>query len=95
MNVFSESFEDVQPKASVAANTGSGLDLAWGLHTLPQLFPAQVLLGTEALERFEGTVVAISHDRYFLDRIADRIVVVADGAAHAFEGGWSANLARV
>ena len=28
MNVFSESFEDVQPKASVAANTGSGLDLA-------------------------------------------------------------------
>src|SRR3982750_3170111 len=24
MNVFSESFEDVQPKASVAANTGSG-----------------------------------------------------------------------
>jgi len=44
MNVFSESFEDVQPKASVAANTGSGLDLAWGLHTLPQLFPTKVLL---------------------------------------------------
>jgi ATP-binding cassette subfamily F protein 3 len=44
-----------------------------------------------ALERYDGTVVAISHDRYFLDRIADRIVVVADGAAHAYEGGWSAN----
>src|SRR5260370_42490021 len=43
MNVFSESFEDVQPKASVAANTGSGLDLAWGLPTLPQLFPTKVL----------------------------------------------------
>ena len=43
MNVFSESFEDVQPKASVAANTGSGLDLVWGLHTLPQLFPTKVL----------------------------------------------------
>src|SRR6202158_2982535 len=43
MNVFSESFEDVQPKASVAVNTGSGLDLAWGLHTLPQLFPTKVL----------------------------------------------------
>jgi len=40
MNVFSESFGDVQPKASVAANTGSGLDIAWGLHTLPQLFPS-------------------------------------------------------
>src|ERR1700751_4421111 len=44
MNVFSESFEDVQPKASVAANTGSGLDLVWGLHTLPQLFPTKVLM---------------------------------------------------
>jgi multiple sugar transport system substrate-binding protein len=43
MNVFSESFEDVQPKASVAANTGSGLDLVWGLHTLPQLFPTRVV----------------------------------------------------
>jgi ATP-binding cassette subfamily F protein 3 len=48
-----------------------------------------------ALEHFDGTVVAVSHDRYFLDRIADRIVVVADGGAHAYEGGWSANLARV
>src|SRR5437016_4212965 len=43
MNVFSESFEDLQPKASVAANTGSGPDLVWGLHTLPQLFPEKVI----------------------------------------------------
>jgi ATP-binding cassette subfamily F protein 3 len=42
-----------------------------------------------ALEQFEGTVVAISHDRYFLDRIADRIVEVADGDARAYEGGYS------
>jgi ATPase subunit of ABC transporter with duplicated ATPase domains len=31
----------------------------------------------------------ISHDRYFLDRIVDRIVEVEGGEAHAFEGGWS------
>jgi multiple sugar transport system substrate-binding protein len=43
MNVFSEAFEDVQPKASVAANTGSGMDLVWGLHTTPQLFPTKAL----------------------------------------------------
>jgi ATP-binding cassette, subfamily F, member 3 len=42
-----------------------------------------------ALEHYDGTVIAVSHDRYFLDRIADRIVVVADGTAHAYEGGWS------
>jgi ATP-binding cassette subfamily F protein 3 len=45
----------------------------------------------DALEHYDGTVVAVSHDRYFLDRIADRIVLVADGAVRAFEGGWSAN----
>src|SRR4051794_24517748 len=44
-----------------------------------------------ALERYDGTVVAVSHDRYFLDRIADRIVHVADGEVRAYEGGWSAN----
>ena len=42
-----------------------------------------------ALERFSGTVVAISHDRYFLDRMADRIVEVRDGSVHAFVGGYS------
>jgi ATP-binding cassette, subfamily F, member 3 len=47
----------------------------------------------DALEHYDGTVVAVSHDRYFLDRIADRIVVVADGSAHAYEGGWSGSLA--
>ena len=28
----------------------------------------------DALEHYDGTVIAVSHDRYFLDRIADRIV---------------------
>jgi ATP-binding cassette subfamily F protein 3 len=45
----------------------------------------------DALERFDGTVIAVSHDRYFLDRLADRIVLVADGVVRSFEGGWSAN----
>jgi ATP-binding cassette subfamily F protein 3 len=49
----------------------------------------------DALERYDGTVVAVSHDRYFLDRIADRIVHVADGEVRAYEGGWSANGALV
>src|SRR5207247_3318054 len=43
MNVFSESFEDLQPKASVSANTGQGPDVVWGLHSLPQLFPDKVI----------------------------------------------------
>jgi ATP-binding cassette subfamily F protein 3 len=45
----------------------------------------------DALERYDGTAIAVSHDRYFLDRIADRIVLVADGAVRSFEGGWTQN----
>ncbi len=43
-----------------------------------------------ALEAFAGTVVFISHDRYFLDRMADRIVEVRDAEAHSHVGGYSA-----
>lgn len=39
----SESYDDVQPKASVAAHTGQGPDIVWGLHSLPHLFPDKCL----------------------------------------------------
>jgi len=42
-----------------------------------------------ALEDFQGTAIFVSHDRYFLDRIADRILEVRDGDVRSFEGGWS------
>ena len=46
----------------------------------------------EALERtineFEGTVLVVSHDRYFLNRVADRLVVIAGGQARVIEGDY-------
>lgn len=39
ITVSNESYDDIQPKASVAANTGQGLDMVWGLYSLPFLFP--------------------------------------------------------
>jgi ATP-binding cassette subfamily F protein 3 len=51
---------------------------------------AEVLEG--ALEQFDGTVIAISHDRYFLDRIADRIIEIASGEVALYEGGYGALL---
>jgi ATP-binding cassette, subfamily F, member 3 len=42
-----------------------------------------------ALETYDGTAIFVSHDRYFLDRIADRILEVSDGRVRSFEGGWS------
>jgi len=43
INIIRESTDDVQPKASVAANIGTGPDLFWGFYSLPQLFPNQCL----------------------------------------------------
>jgi ATP-binding cassette subfamily F protein 3 len=48
-----------------------------------------------ALEEFDGTVCVISHDRYFLDRIVDRIVEVRDGEVEAWDGSWSDWFERV
>ena len=41
-----------------------------------------------ALEGYDGTVIVISHDRYLLDRIPDRIVEVRDGRAFSSPGGY-------
>jgi ATP-binding cassette subfamily F protein 3 len=49
---------------------------------------AEVLEG--ALEEFTGTVIVVSHDRYFLDRVVDRVVALEEGVLRVFEGGYSA-----
>jgi ATP-binding cassette subfamily F protein 3 len=43
----------------------------------------------DALNAFDGTVLTISHDRYFLDRIANRIFEIADGDLREYIGGYS------
>ena len=48
------------------------------------------------LNSFSGIVIAVSHDRYFLDNVADRIFEL-DGAGHAiqYEGGYTDYLRAV
>jgi ATP-binding cassette subfamily F protein 3 len=41
------------------------------------------------LDDFQGTVLVISHDRYFLDRVVDRIVELDDGALSDYPGNYS------
>lgn len=53
---------------------------------------AEVLEG--ALEEFNGTVLVISHDRYFLDRIVDRCAALEGGRIVEVEGGYSDYLGR-
>lgn len=50
VNISNESFDDIQPKASVAANTGQGLDMVWGLYSLPHLFPEKCLDMTDVAD---------------------------------------------
>jgi len=50
VTISRESYEDVQPKASVAANTGAGQDMFWGLYSLPHLFPQKCLDVTDVAD---------------------------------------------
>lgn len=43
----------------------------------------------EYIRGFKGTVVAISHDRYFLDRIVTRVIEIQDGKAEFYSGNYS------
>lgn len=49
----------------------------------------------DALERFEGTLIAVSHDRYFINRIADILWIVKDGKIEVFSGSYDDYLASV
>lgn len=50
VDIARESYEDVQPKASVAANTGTGPDIFWGLYSLPHLFPQKCVDMTDVAD---------------------------------------------
>ena len=42
----------------------------------------------EAISAFSGTVVFVSHDRYFIDRLATRVIEVENGTITSFEGNY-------
>ena len=41
------------------------------------------------INSFKGTVLTISHDRYFLDQVADRVIEIIDGHAEFYSGNYS------
>ncbi len=48
----------------------------------------------EALEKYTGTVVFVSHDRYFIDKLATRIFEIGDGRVEVFPGNYEDYLWR-
>lgn len=43
----------------------------------------------EYLEKFKGTVLTVSHDRYFLDSVVDRVIEIQEGKAEFYSGNYS------
>ena len=50
VSVVEEGLDDIQPKAAVAANTGQGSDLFWGIYSFAHLFPDKALDLTDAAD---------------------------------------------
>jgi ATP-binding cassette subfamily F protein 3 len=48
----------------------------------------------DALEKFTGTVVFVSHDRYFIDKLATRVFEIGGGEVHVFPGNYEDYLWR-
>ncbi|MCP4360391.1 MAG: ABC-F family ATP-binding cassette domain-containing protein [Chloroflexi bacterium] len=49
----------------------------------------------QTIEEFVGTVLVISHDRYFLDQVVDRIIELKDSKFTEFEGGYTDYIVRL
>ena len=41
------------------------------------------------INAFKGTVLTISHDRYFIDQVADRVIEITDGHAEFYSGNYT------
>src|SRR5579872_5466100 len=48
----------------------------------------------DALQSFNGTVVFVSHDRYFIDKLATRVLEIGGGEVHVFPGNYEDYLWR-
>lgn len=93
-----------QPIGKLSGGERSRLQLARLVLTRPNLLLldeptnnldiAAIEVLEETLEEFVGTVLVISHDRYFLDKTVDRIVELRNGRLTEFIGGYTDYLAE-
>jgi ATP-binding cassette subfamily F protein 3 len=47
-----------------------------------------------ALQEFNGTVIFVSHDRYFIDKLATKVFEIVDGTLHVFPGNYEEFMLR-
>ena len=106
LNRFLFSYDQMQgPVGDLSGGERSRLQLAKLVLSRPNLLLldeptnnldiASIEVLEEALDEFVGTVLIVSHDRYFLDRVVDRVLELRDGQLREFSGGYTDYLAEV
>nr|ACK44498.1 AT5G09930-like protein [Arabidopsis arenosa] len=58
-------------------------------HTLLFSIGQTVLGGREAINEYKGTVITVSHDRYFIKQIVNRVIEVRDGGLMDYAGNYN------
>lgn len=92
-----------QPIGTMSGGERSRLQLACLMLSQPNLLlldeptnnldiPSMEVL-EQALDDFDGALLVISHDRYFLDQVVDRVIELDGGTLRSFEGGYTDYLA--
>ncbi|NJN87900.1 MAG: ABC-F family ATP-binding cassette domain-containing protein [Leptolyngbyaceae cyanobacterium SL_7_1] len=56
--------------------------------------PAKEIL-EEAIQNYDGTVIVVSHDRYFIGQVANKIVEIRDGELRLYRGNYHYYLDKV
>ncbi|MDX8380747.1 MAG: ABC transporter, partial [Ghiorsea sp.] len=64
------------------------------MQDLPQHFFGTLAVVEEAIAKYQGTVIVVSHDRAFIDRVVSKLFAFeGNGKINAIEGGYSDYLA--
>jgi ATP-binding cassette subfamily F protein 3 len=106
LNRFLFSYDQVRGKISdLSGGERSRLQIAKVVATKPNLLlldeptnnldVASIEVLEEALDEFVGTVLIVSHDRYFLDQTVDQIIELRDGRLSEFLGGYTDYLGEI
>jgi ATP-binding cassette subfamily F protein 3 len=106
LNRFLFSYDQVRGKiGDLSGGERSRLQIAKLVATRPNLLlldeptnnldVAAIEALEETLDEFVGTALVVSHDRYFLDQVVDRIVELRDGRLTEFLGGYTDYVAQI
>ena len=76
-------------KAALARTLAGNFDVLLLDEPTNHLDEAMLQWLEDYLNRFKGTVIMVTHDRYFLDRVSNRILEISHGSIYSYEANYS------